>query len=226
LSFIMDEKMTSEGIKIISFDLDGTLVKPEYSEWVWGVGIPHLFAQKRGISFDEAKVVVEEEYHKVGDGSLEWYDISYWFNLFQLDGSWRSLLNRYSHKIKTYPEVSKVLRDFSSHYMVIMISNAAREFIDIEVEVAELRGFFSRIFSATSDFGEIKKTTQFYDRICQLLQIKPREMVHVGDHWEFDYVVPKGLGIRAFHVDRSWSRGGNDVIRSLEEVRLRLGVRG
>jgi len=216
LSFIMDEKMTSEGIKVISFDLDGTLVEPEYSEWVWGVGIPHLFAQKRGISFGEAKEVVEEEY----------YDIKYWFNFFQLDGSWGSLLNRYSHKIKTYPEVSQVLREFSSHYMVIMISNAAREFIDIEVEVAELRGYFSRIFSATSDFGEIKKTTQFYGRICQLLRIKPREMVHVGDHWEFDYVVPKDLGIRAFHVDRSWSRGGNDVIRSLEEVRQRLGVRG
>jgi FMN phosphatase YigB (HAD superfamily) len=226
LLFIMDEKMTSEGIKVISFDLDGTLVEPEYSEWVWGVGIPHLFAQKRGISFGEAKEVVEEEYRKVGDGSLEWYDIKYWFNFFQLDGSWGSLLNRYSHKIKTYPEVSQVLREFSSHYMVIMISNAAREFIDIEVEVAELRGYFSRIFSATSDFGEIKKTTQFYGRICQLLRIKPREMVHVGDHWEFDYVVPKGLGIRAFHVDRSWSRGGNDVIRSLEEVRQRLGVRG
>ena len=218
--------MPPEGIKIISFDLDGTLVKPEYSEWVWGVGIPHLFAQKRGISFDEAKMVVEEEYHKVGDGSLEWYDIKYWFNFFQLDGSWRSLLNRYSHKIKTYPEVSKVLRDFSSHYMVIMISNAAREFIDIEVEVAELRAYFSRIFSATSDFGEIKKTTEFYGRICQLLRINPREMVHVGDHWEFDYVVPRDLGIRAFHVDRSWSRGGNDVIRSLEEVGQRLGVRG
>ncbi len=218
--------MTSEGIKVISFDLDGTLVESEYSEWVWGVGIPQLFAQKRGISFGEAKEIVEEEYRKVGDGSLEWYDIKYWFNFFQLDGSWRSLLNRYSHKIKTYPEVSKVLRDLSSHYVVIMISNAAREFIDIEVEEAKLRVYFSRIFSATSDFGEIKKTSQFYGRICYLLRIKPREMVHVGDHWEFDYLVPKDLGIRAFHVDRSWSRGGDDVIRSLEELRERLGIRG
>jgi len=218
--------MTPEGIKVVSFDLDGTLVKPEYSEWVWGVGIPQLLAQKRGISFDEAKEVVEKEYGKVGDGSLEWYDIKYWFNFFQLNGSWKSLLNRYSHKIKVYPEVSKVLRDISSRYMAIIISNAAREFIDIEVELAELGGYFSRIFSATSDFGEIKKTAGFYGRICQLLRISPREMVHVGDHWEFDYVVPRGLGIRTFHVDRSWNRRGYDVIRSLEEVEQRLEMGG
>ena len=218
--------MTPKGIKVISFDLDGTLVEPEFSEWVWGVGIPQLFAEKRGISLDEAKEIVGKEYRKVGDGSLQWYDIKYWFNFFQLNGNWKSLLNRFSHKIKTYPEVSKVLKDLASLYRVIIISNAAREFIDIEVEVAELRGYFSRIFSATSDFGQIKKTAQFYGRICQLLRITPREMVHVGDHWEFDYLAPKGLGIKALHIDRSWSRRGDDVIRNLEEVGQRLGIRG
>jgi putative hydrolase of the HAD superfamily len=51
-------------------------------------------------------------------------------------------------------------------------------------------------------------------------------MVHVGDHWEFDYLVPKGLGIKALHIDRSWTRTGNDVIRNLAEVGERLGIRG
>jgi predicted HAD superfamily hydrolase len=47
-------------------------------------------------------------------------------------------------------------------------------------------------------------------------------MVHVGDHWEFDYLVPKGLGIQALHIDRSGNRRGDDVIRNLEEVSQRL----
>ena len=218
--------MTPERIKVISFDLDGTLVGPEFSEWVWGVGIPQLYAEKRGMPFDEAKEVVEGEYRKVGDGSLEWYDIKYWFNFFQLNAHWKPLLNRFSHKIKTYPEVSKVLQGLSPDYRLIIISNAAREFIDIEVEVAELRRYFSRIFSATSDFGQIKKTAEFYGRICQLLGINFQEILHVGDHWEFDYIAPKGRGIKALHIDRSWSRSGDDVIRSLEEVGQKLGLRG
>lgn len=218
--------MTAKGIKVISFDLDGTLVEPGFSEMVWGVGIPQLFAEKRRMSFDEAKKIVQAEYGKIGDGALEWYDIDYWFRFFELDGNRKSLLNRFSHTIKTYPEVPKVLQGLSSHYKVIMISNAAREFIDIEVEIAELRRYFSRIFSATSDFGQIKKTTQFYGHICQLLRISPGEMVHVRDHWEFDYLAPHGLGIRALHIDRAWSRTGDWVIRDLEEVHKKLGLRG
>jgi len=218
--------MTPEGIKIVSFDLDGTLVGLEFSEWVWGVGIPQLFAEKSRIPFDEARKIVEEEYQKVGDESLQWYDINYWFNFFQLNGHWKPLLNRFSHKIKIYPEVSKVLQGLFSTYKLIIVSNAAREFIDIEVEVAKLRRYFSRIFSATSDFGQVKKTGEFYGRICQLLGISFQEMVHVGDHWEFDYVVPKALGIQVLYIDRSWSRSGDDVVRNLEEVGQRLGLRG
>jgi len=92
--------------------------------------------------------------------------------------------------------------------------------------VTELRRYFSRIFSATSDFGQIKKTAEFYGGICQLLGISFQEMVHVGDHWEFDYLVPKALGIKVLYIDRSWSRSGDDVIRSLEEMGQRLGLRG
>jgi putative hydrolase of the HAD superfamily len=218
--------MTPGGIKVISFDLDGTLVEQEFSEWVWSVGIPQLFAEKSDIPFDEAKEIVKEEYRKVGDRSLQWYDIKYWFNFFQLNGHWKSLLDRFSHKIKTYPEVTKVLQDLSSKHRLIILSNAAREFLDIEVDVADLQRYFSRIFSATSDFGQIKKTAEFYERICQILGIRIREIVHVGDHWEFDYLVPKGMGIKAFHIDRSWTRSGDDVIRSLEEVEEKLGLRG
>ncbi|MFQ6077898.1 MAG: HAD family hydrolase [Thermodesulfobacteriota bacterium] len=218
--------MIPEGIKVISFDLDGTLVEPEFSEWVWSVGIPQLFSEKSDIPFDEAKETVEEAYRKVGDRSLQWYDIKYWFDFFQLNGHWESLLNRFSHKIKTYPEVSKVLQDLSPDYRLIIISNAAREFIDIEVEMAKLWKYFSWIFSATSDFGQIKKTGEFYERICQLLGISFREMVHVGDHWEFDYLVPKALGIKALYIDRSRRRGGDDVIRNLEEAGQRVRLWG
>ena len=217
--------MTPEEIQFISFDLDGTLVELDFSEWVWGSGIPELFAKKNGMSLDTAKKIVEEEYLKVGDGSLQWYDITYWFDFFQLDGHWKALLNRFSDRIRAYPESSRVLQDLSSNYELIIISNAAREFIDIEVDVAELRRYFSRIFSATSDFGQVKKTAEFYGHICQLLGISPTEMVHVGDHWQFDYLAPKEVGIRTFHVDRSWVRNGEDIIRNLEEVGRKLRLR-
>ena len=75
---------------IISFDMDGTLVESEYTDWVWNHGIPNLYAAKTGLPFEEARAFVEGEYRKVGDGAAEWYDIQYWFRFFQLETGWRA----------------------------------------------------------------------------------------------------------------------------------------
>ena len=75
--------------RIISFDMDGTLIASEFTDWVWGHGIPTLYAEKMGLPFERAKEAVEKEYKKVGEGALEWYDIKYWFHFFQLDWTGR-----------------------------------------------------------------------------------------------------------------------------------------
>ena len=70
-------------VKFISFDMDGTLVDPVFTDWVWGHGIPTLYAAKMGLPFETAKAIVEGEYRKVGDAAIEWYDIKYWFRFFR-----------------------------------------------------------------------------------------------------------------------------------------------
>ena len=56
--------------KIISFDMDGTLVDSEFTDWVWGHGVPTLYAEKVGLPFEEAKALVVKEYLKVGEGAV------------------------------------------------------------------------------------------------------------------------------------------------------------
>lgn len=215
-------------IKIISFDMDGTLVDPEFTDWVWLHGIPKLYAEKAGIPFEEAKHTVVEEYLKVGEGSIQWYDIKYWFSLFRLDTSWKDLMHQYTDKIKIFPDVSGILSRLSARggsalggkerYSIVLTSNAGREFIDVEMEVTGLIRYFDRIFSATSDFGEVKKTGAFYKKICEILGSRPDEIVHVGDHFEFDYLVPRSLGINAFYLDRSCKHEGEFIISDLREL--------
>jgi HAD superfamily hydrolase (TIGR01549 family) len=208
--------------KIISFDMDGTLVDPEFTDWVWGHGIPTLYAEKTGLSFEAAKAFVEKEYLKVGEGAIEWYDIKYWFQFFQLEESWKVLMERYTDKINIYPDVNHILERLRNRFQLVLTSNAGREFIDVEMEATGLRGYFDQIFSATSDFQEVKKTVGFYQRICQILGVRPQEIVHVGDHYEFDYLVPRSLGIHAFYLDRSGEQRGDFILQDLRDLEKRL----
>ena len=210
--------------KIISFDMDGTLVDAEFTDWVWGHGIPTLYAEKTGLSFEEAKAFVMKEYLKVGDGAIEWYDIKYWFQFFQLEESWKGIMERYTDKIKVYPDVNHILEGLRGRFPLVLTSNAGREFINIEMGATGLGRYFYRIFSATTDFGEVKKTAGFYERICQILETKPQEIVHVGDHYEFDYLVPRSLGIHAFYLDRLGEKNGEFVLRDLRELDERLAI--
>ncbi len=208
--------------KIISFDMDGTLIDPEFTDWVWLRGIPALYAEKYAIPFEEARTFVEMEYRKVGEGAIEWYDIKYWFRLFQLEIPWQVLMKQYIDKINIYPDVNPILERLKDRFPLILTSNAGREFIDIEMEATGLRRYFGRIFSATSDFGDVKKTARFYRRICEILEADPHEIVHVGDHFEFDYLVPRTLGIPAFYLDRSGEQKGDFVLRDLKELEKKL----
>lgn len=212
--------------KVISFDMDGTLVDSEFTEWVWSHGIPSLYATKRGISFSEAKVRVEEEYGKVGEGALEWYDIKYWFRFFDLDADWKKLMERYVDKIRVYGDVVETLEALRGRFPLVLTSNAGREFIDVELEATGLRKYFDRIFSATSDFRQVKKTVGVYERICQILGAEPDEVLHVGDHYDFDYLVPKSLGIQAYHLDRTRKKMGEDILWDLKSLGQKIETNG
>jgi len=79
-------------IKIISFDLDGTLVKSTYADKVWLEGLPTLYSKEKNIPLQQAKERIYTLYKEVGEDKKEWYDIDWWFKKFDLKGSWQNLL--------------------------------------------------------------------------------------------------------------------------------------
>jgi putative hydrolase of the HAD superfamily len=189
--------------RIISFDLDNTLIEPAYTTLVWEIGIPQLYAEKHSIDVPEAASIVRSEYEKLGDSSLEWYDISYWFQYFKLPGSWHELMEKHRDKIRAFPEVKEVLERLVQDDDLIILSNASREFVEIEIQETHIDQYFARVFSSTSDFHEVKKAPQVYQKTFEIMGALSSNGVHVGDHYEFDYLVPKELGLKAFYLDRN-----------------------
>ena len=131
-------------------------------------------------------------------------------------------MKQFVDKIKVYPDLNHILDGLRKRFPLILTSNAGREFIEIEMEATGLGKYFDRIFSATSDFHVVKKTAEFYQQVCDILNVDPQEIVHVGDHYEFDYLVPRRLGIQALYLDRSGEQKGEFVLRSLKDLEGRL----
>ena len=214
--------------KIISFDLDGTLVDAKYGDMVWNHGIPEEYSKKHGISFDEARAVVIDQYRSVGDSDLLWYEIGYWLRKFDLSVAAEDLLERYETFIKPLPGATEVVEYLKNRYILVIASNAARIFVEKELEWTELARYFSHIISATTDYRIVKKEPDFYRKLCDNLGVSQEEIIHVGDHRVFDFEVPSGLGIEAYHfADKASGFTGQSgengkVIHNLTELLDRL----
>lgn len=208
-------------LKIVSFDVDGTLTTPRFTDLIWEEAIPRLYAKKTGIDLDRAKSYVMGEYEKVGEERLEWYDIKYWFERFGLaDSGYEKLLEKYKGEVFHYPEVQEVLENLGKKYQLIVTTNSTREFLKFKLR--GIKNYFTQVFSAPSDFSQIKKSANFYLSVCAILKVEPGEIAHTGDHWLFDFITPRKVGIEAFYLDRSREKMGKFVVRDLKEFEKKL----
>jgi HAD superfamily hydrolase (TIGR01549 family) len=214
---------TMASARIVSFDLDGTLTDISFVDSVWLEGMPRRYALKNDVPFEVAKGRVMSEYGKVGREKLDWYDLGYWIRRFGLDVSPEEVLSSFQHRIMVYPEVHDVLemlRDMG--FRLIIVTNARREFADLELEKTKILPYFERVFSSTSDFGLIKNSVSVYRKVCSICDVLPSEVVHVGDDSCFDFDVPSKLGIISFYLDRTGKHSGEFVVSSLKELSQKL----
>jgi HAD superfamily hydrolase (TIGR01549 family) len=197
-------------IELISFDAEGTLVTPDFSETIWHEAIPALYAQKKGLDLAQAKKSITEEYNKVGVNRLEWYDIEYWFGRLDL-GSSEPVIRNCLSKISYYPEIADTVSSLASEYKLIVASGTPLELLHCLLR--DIKSYFVRIFSSVSHYKQVK-TPDFYLRICEEMGVKPGQVIHVGDSWQFDFLNARQAGLNAFHVDRS----GEDREESLSDL--------
>jgi FMN phosphatase YigB (HAD superfamily) len=186
-------------IELISFDAEGTLVTPDFSETIWHEAIPALYAQKQGLNFAQAKRCIVEEYGRVGDQRLEWYDIEYWFSYLGL-GSSEPVIQSCLNKICYYPEITEVLSSLAGEYRLVVASGTPLELLHRLLQ--DIKPYFARIFSSISHYKQVKNP-DFYLRICEEMGVKPSQVIHVGDNWQFDFLNARQAGINAFYIDRS-----------------------
>ncbi len=208
-------------IKVISFDLDGTLVDKNFDEAIWYKEVPKAYAAKHRISFDMARERVVREYEKESNKDHNWVDIEYWFNYFGIT-DWKKVIEDLRHMVKVYDEAIPVLKELRKKYKLVIITQADCKFIEVKMEVENLKDYFDDVFSTTSDFKELKKTEEIFNEIVKRLGVGKDEIIHLGDSRRFDYETPTRAGIRSFLLDRTGTEQGEHVINSLREIEGKL----
>lgn len=201
-------------IELISFDAEGTVVTPDFSQVIWHEAIPALYAQKKGLDLAQAKKCITEEYGRIGDQRLEWYDIKYWFSYLGL-GSSEPVIQSCLGKIAYYPEVNEVLSSLSSKYNLIVASGTPLELLHCLLR--DIKPYFVRIFSSISHYGQLK-SPDFYLKVCKEMNVKPSQVIHVGDNWQFDFLNARQAGINALFLDRS-GRNHQESLSDLTQLK-------
>ncbi len=180
--------------------------------------IPKLVAKKKGTTFKESFSYVTEEYAKIGQDNANWYRPSFWFEKFGLDSGWDDVLDSMRDRVVVYRDVESALKRLSKHFKLAVLTQSPHESIRFKLEADGIRKYFGNIVSVIDDLDVARKSSQAFLSFLKILNAGKKELVHVGDDLELDYLVPKRLGIRSFYLDRKGKTKSEDTIRSLSQL--------
>ena len=208
--------------RIISFDLDGTIVNSNFADNVWLRGLPKYYALEKNVSYQKAQSLLMNEYERIGSDKREWYDLTYWISRYDLPITPSELLNEYKRTIMAYDDAKDVIRRLSKDFKLIISSGAMKEFIDIELTTSGLKKYFTHTFSSTSDTNTVKKDPSFYMMIAHQLDTVPSNIIHIGDNKQYDYVTPKKVGIISFFLVRNLEKNSDHILSSLYDFEQKI----
>jgi putative hydrolase of the HAD superfamily len=99
-----------------------------------------------------------------------------------------------------YPEVVDVLTNLQSQFQLAVLSNfdGRLRFILEHLGVAK---FFKHVF-ISSELGADKPDPEIFRRALKLRELKPDQVLHVGDDPERDWQAAKAAGLSVFKLDR------------------------
>ena len=86
---------------------------------------------------------------------------------------------------------------------MIIVSSAEQKFINAKLK--DLKGLFSKVYSAASDFNLKHKDETVFKKVLQDFNIEPHELAHIGDERDYDINCARPLGIHAFLLCRKKS---------------------
>jgi putative hydrolase of the HAD superfamily len=99
-----------------------------------------------------------------------------------------------------YPEVPGVLEQLEPQFQLAVVSNFDGR-LRLILQHLGVSKFFGHIF-ISSEIGADKPDPEIFRRALKLINLKPNEVLHVGDDPERDWEAASATGLSVFRLDR------------------------
>ena len=101
---------------------------------------------------------------------------------------------------KLYPEVVDVLRELQPRYQLAVISNFDGR-LRLILEHLGISKFFEHVF-VSSEIGADKPDPEIFRRALKFVNLKPDQVLYVGDDPDRDWKAAAAAGLSVFKLDR------------------------
>jgi haloacid dehalogenase superfamily, subfamily IA, variant 1 with third motif having Dx(3-4)D or Dx(3-4)E len=195
-------------IKIVSFDLQGTITNASYSDEFWLELLPKQYSIKNNISLIESKKMLKDLFGSYGKYDSRYYSVKYWEK--ELNFNFSDIM-----KEKEVPLViENELLNLASKYPSIIVTTTTSEFIDLEL--GQNKNIFKKLYSSLDTFNIAGKTKEVYELVLKDLNITSFEILHIGDNLEMDCENALSAGIKCYHFDPD--KDIKLVIKEIEKI--------
>lgn len=149
-------------IDTVLLDMDGTLLDLHFDNHFFLEHVPKRYAQARGLSLEQAKVVLQRHYKGV-EGTLEWYCLDHWSRELELDIA--LLKEEVDHLIAVHPHVVPFLEGVRAlGKRLVLVTNAHQKALALKMERTQLQGYFDAIITS-HELGLPKEDPAFWVRL-------------------------------------------------------------
>ena len=171
--------MIRKDIECLLIDMDGVLLDNTYDNNFWQNQIPNVLAEKKNITFDDAKRLAIQIFN-FKKNTKDWYDLDYWSNMLDIDIEAQKKSEESLSKIRLYDNVIDTLSELKKDIRLILITNAHRKTLNIKLGKFNIEPYFHEMVCA-HELYYVKEELQLWHMLRSRYRLDFNKTVLVED---------------------------------------------
>ena len=197
-------------IKVLSFDLQGTISDAKFSDNFWIELLPMQYANKNNITLEDSKRILRDKFKQMGKYDILYYDDSYWAK--ELDFDTIEVLK----EAGINPSLDEKLIKYINKVNLPKIILSTTTDLFINYELGNEIKLFDRTYSCVNYFNSGGKTKEIFLRVADELKVDSSEILHIGDSVEMDIENAKKANVNTILFDGNVDNLINEIDKYLE----------